>query len=289
MLAICGLDARADEQGKGVTIMAGKTVAKAGRQEGSRQAPKKRERKPGELSRFQKVVIVLFIIVFALSTLAGALASVFQGQQTQTADQSQEDVTIESLDEDYQPVISDLEAKVAENAEDTASLLALGRYYFSWGASVAQLAQVDSETSHANELLGKAVEYYDRYLELEDSDAARVDRALCFYYEGDTTTALNDLEEITQSSPDYAPAWANLGMLYEVRGDTDSAKSAYQKAAELDPDDEYNAKTFAEQRLGAIAQSEADAGAQESLGTGDITSTTGSIGDDLSSVTGTGL
>mgnify|MGYP002983797421 CR=1 FL=1 len=144
---------------------------------------------------------------------------------------------------------------------------------------VAQLAQVDSETSHANELLGKAVEYYDRYLELEDSDAARVDRALCFYYEGDTTTALNDLEEITQSSPDYAPAWANLGMLYEVRGDTDSAKSAYQKAAELDPDDEYNAKTFAEQRLDAIAQSEADAEAQESLGTGDITSTTGSIGD----------
>lgn len=269
--------------------MAGKTVAKAGRQEGPRQAPKKRERKPGELSRFQKVVIVLFIIVFALSTLAGALASVFQGQQTQIADQSQEDVTIESLDEDYQPVISDLESKVAENAEDTASLLALGRYYFSWGASVAQLAQVDSETSHANELLGKAVEYYDRYLELEDSDAARVDRALCFYYEGDTTTALNDLEEITQSSPDYAPAWANLGMLYEVRGDTDGAKSAYQKAAELDPDDEYNAKTFAEQRLDAIAQSEADAEAQESLGTGDITSTTGSIGDDLSSVTGTGL
>ena len=252
MLAICGLDARADEQGKGVTIMAGKAVAKAGRQESPRQAPKKRERKPGELSRFPKGVIVLFIVVFALSTLAGALASVFQGQQTQTADQSQEDVTIESLDEDYQPVISDLEAKVAENAEDTASLLALGRYYFSWGASVAQLAQVDSETSHANELLGKAVEYYDRYLELEDSDAARVDRALCFYYEGDTTTALNDLEEITQSSPDYAPAWANLGMLYEVRGDTDSAKSAYQKAAELDPSDEYGAYSYAQQRISAL-------------------------------------
>ena len=66
MLAICGLDARADEQGKGVTRMAGKTVAKAGKQEGPKRAAKKRERKPGELSRFQKVVIVLFIIVFAL-------------------------------------------------------------------------------------------------------------------------------------------------------------------------------------------------------------------------------
>ncbi|MBM6817449.1 tetratricopeptide repeat protein [Olsenella uli] len=269
--------------------MAGKTVAKAGKQEGSKRGSKKRERKPGELSRFQKVVIVLFICVFALSTLAGALASVFQGQQTQAEGQSQEDVTIESLDEDYQPVISDLEAKVAENAEDTASLLALGRYYFSWGASVAQLAQIDSETSHANELLGKAVEYYDKYLALEDSDAARVDRALCFYYEGDTTTALNDLEQITQSSPDYAPAWANLGMLYEVRGDTDNAKSAYQKAAELDPNDDYSAKSFAEQRLDAIAQAEADAEAQESLGTGDITSSTGNIGDDLTGATGTGL
>ena len=269
--------------------MAGKTVSKTDRQGGPKRGSKKRERKPGELSRFQKVVIVLFIVVFALSTLAGALASVFQGQQSQTAEQAQDDVTIESLDADYQPVVSDLEAKVAENAEDTASLLALGRYYFSWGASVAQLAQIDSETSHANELLGKAVEYYDRYLELEDSDAARVDRALCLYYEGDTSAALSDLEALTQSSPDYAPAWANLGMLYEVRGDSEDAKSAYQKAIELDPNDEYSAKTFAEQRLDAIAQAEADAEAQESLGTGDVTSTTGDLGDDLTSATGTGL
>ena len=263
--------------------MAGKTVAKAGKQEGPKRAAKKRERKPGELSRFQKVVIVLFIIVFALSTLAGALASVFQGQQSQTAEQSQEDVTIESLDEDYQPVISDLEAKVAENAEDTASLLALGRYYFSWGASVAQLAQIDSETSHANELLGKAVEYYDKYLELEDSNEVRVDRALCLYYQEDVSGAVSALEELTQGGgADYAPAWSTLGSLYATRGDYDDAKAAYQRAIELDPDDEQGVKSSAESALESIEK--AEQGSDPA-----VTSSTGDLAEDLSNATGTGL
>ena len=40
------------------------------------QAKAQKQRKPGELSRFQKVVIIIFIVIFAGSTLAGALASV---------------------------------------------------------------------------------------------------------------------------------------------------------------------------------------------------------------------
>ena len=62
-------------------------LAQSGEKDGaqarsSNAKTKKRERRPGELSTFQKVVIVLFIAVFALSTLAGALASVFQSSQT---------------------------------------------------------------------------------------------------------------------------------------------------------------------------------------------------------------
>lgn len=220
------------------------------------KAKAKAKRRPGELSRFQKAVIVLFVAVFALSTLASALASVFG--TTSTDDSSSTDTsteyTVEAMDERYSDLVADLEAQLEEDPDDAATLLALGRYYSSWGASVSSLATVDEETSHANELFDQAIGYYDQYLEIEDSNAARVDRALCLYYQGDTTAAISGLEEITVASPDYALAWANLGMLYEVEGSTDEAIAAYEQAVETDPDDEYGAKSYAEERLSALEE-----------------------------------
>ncbi len=211
-----------------------------------------KKRKPGELSRFQKIVIVAFIVIFALSTLAGALASVVQTQTAEDASGESQETTVETVDGNYEGIVQDLESKVAENPEDKASLLSLGRYCFSWGANVSSLATTDEETSHANELFDKAIGYYDQYLELEDSPAARVDRALCQYYKGDAEAAATELTEVTTNSPDYAPAWANLGMLYETQGLTDEARAAYEKAAELDPSDEYGAYSYAQQRISAL-------------------------------------
>ena len=211
-----------------------------------------KKRKPGELSRFQKIVIVAFIVIFALSTLAGALASVMQTQTAEDASEESQETTVETVDGNYEGIVQDLESKVAENPEDKASLLSLGRYCFSWGANVSSLATTDEETSHANELFDKAIGYYDQYLELEDSPAARVDRALCQYYKGDAEAAATELTEVTTNSPDYAPAWANLGMLYETQGLTDEARAAYEKAAELDPDNEYGAYSYAKQRISAL-------------------------------------
>lgn len=237
-----------------------------------KQADKKsdettKKRKPGELSRFQKIVIVAFIVVFALSTLAGALASVVQTQTAEDAAEDSQETTVESVDSDYEGIVASLESKVAENAEDKASLLSLGRYCFSWGANVSSLATTDEETAHANELFDKAIGYYDQYLALEDSPAARVDRALCQYYKGDANAAVTELTDITTNSPDYAPAWANLGMLYETQGLTDQARSAYEKATELDPDNEYGAYSYAQQRISALDDAAASAEEDSADGT----------------------
>lgn len=214
--------------------------------------PKKRaQRKPGELSRFQKVVIIIFIVIFAGSTLAGALAAVVQSQNSQT-----QEYTVETMDENYQGIVDDLEAKVAENPDDTDSLLQLGSYYSSWGTSVLMLAQNDDDVTHGNDLLDKAVERYDDYLGHEDSSDVRVSRALCLYYQGKTDEATTSLEEATTAFPDYAPGWETLGVLYESTGRIDEAKAAYEKAIELDPDDEAGAKSAAEQRLSALEESE---------------------------------
>ena len=228
-------------------------------QKQQKQPKQQRQRKPGELSRFQKIVIVVFIVIFALSTLAGALASVVQTQNAEDASSESQETTVADVDADYEAIVSELESKVAENAEDKASLLALGSYYSQWGSRVSSLASTDDETTHANELYDKAIGYYDQYLALEDSPAARVNRALCLYYKGDSDGALSGLQEVTTASPDYAPGWANLGMLYEILGQTDDARAAYEQAEQADPDDEYGAKTYAEQRISSLDQAAEDA------------------------------
>ena len=256
-----------------------------------------RRRRPGELSGFQKAVIVVFIVIFGCSTLASALASVMQpsstgttaGEEDSTGTESTES-TVESMDGRFGPIVSDLEAKVQEDPTDKASLLALGSYRFQWALSVRSLASTDDDTSHANDLFSQAIEAYDGYLALEDAPAVRVDRALCQYYEGDATAAMSALTDLTASDPDYAPAWANLGMLCEAAGDTDGAKSAYQAASEKDPDDEYGAKSYADQRLSSIdqaaQQSEGSSSADDEAGVTSSGSGSQGLVSDLSSATG---
>ena len=241
-------------------------------------APKKRERRPGELSRGQKAVIIVFVAIFALSTLAGALASVFQSTQQQSVEYN-----VDYVDSQYEGLVSDLEETLESNPDDTSALLQVARYCTSWGSTVGALAQTDDERAHGEELLQRAIGYYDRYLELDNTAEASADRALCEYYLGETDTAVTDMETVTQVWPDYAPAWANLGMLYESQDRTDEAIQAYQMAIEKDPDDAQGAKSYAEGRIedlrpaddGADAATTGDAGADGSA-TGDTASADGS-------------
>ena len=217
---------------------------------------KKRERRPGELSTFQKVVIVLFIAVFALSTLAGALASVFQSSQTV-------EYNVDYVDSQYTDYVADLESQLEEDPENAETLLATARACSSWGTSVMMLAATDDEASHGTELVQRAIGYYDRYLALDNASDARVERAMCEYYLGDAETATSDLEAVTTDDPEYAPAWYDLGLLYEGQGLTDEARAAYQKAVELDPDDEQGVGTNAQSRIDALTGAEDEASSDD--------------------------
>lgn len=217
---------------------------------------KKRERRPGELSTFQKVVIVLFIAVFALSTLAGALASVFQSSQTV-------EYNVDYVDSQYADYVADLESQLEEDPENAETLLATARACSSWGTSVMMLAATDDEASHGTELVQRAIGYYDRYLALDNASDARVERAMCEYYLGDAETATADLEAVTTDDPEHAPAWYDLGLLYEGQGLTDEARAAYQKAVELDPDDEQGVGTNAQSRIDALTGAEDEASSDD--------------------------
>jgi tetratricopeptide (TPR) repeat protein len=99
------------------------------------------------------------------------------------------------------------------------------------------------------------VEYFDRYLAIEDSDAVKVQRLSSLYYLGETQESLDAMKKITEENPDYPLAWAHLGLFYEWQYDQANALDAYKKAAETDPKDEYGVKSFADEHVKSINQS----------------------------------
>ena len=51
--------------------------------------------------------------------------------------------------------------------------------------------------------------------------------------------ALAHWERAVKLDPTYAPAYNNLAIGYEQQGDFDKARNAYEKALELNPNNEY--------------------------------------------------
>ena len=260
---------------------------------------KKSTNKSDNIGLGGKILIVFFAILMAASLMLPSFAAIFSSSQSGSSTSGQQSTSVTdvaSADAKYTDVVASLEEKYSSDPTDLATLLNLGKDYMAWGVTVRYSGSTDASTSHANELLEKAISYYDQYLALKDSGAVRVDRALCQYYEEETSEATAALEQLTQDMPDYGPAWANLGMLYESAGNSDQAREAYQKAQEADADDEYGAKTYATQRISAM-----DSAASSSAGTTDSTSattsgssTTGSAGvkglsDTLANLSGTSL
>lgn len=293
--------------------------AKSRQAKGATEAKAKAAKPKDGLSVGAKVALTVFAVLMALSMMLPSIAAIVgtsstqdSSAQGQTADSGSDadssasgdssdssDGTTDAVsqaDEKYQPLVDALESKLSSDSQNLATLLNLGKDYMAWGVTVRYSGSTDASTSHANELLEKAISYYDQYLALKDSGAVRVDRALCQYYEEETSEATQALEQLTQDMPDYGPAWANLGMLYESAGNSDQAREAYQKAQEADADDEYGAKTYATQRLSAM-----DSAASSNASTTDSTSattssssTTGSTGvkglsDTLANLSGTTL
>jgi len=156
-----------------------------------------------------------------------------------------------------------------------------------WGVQVVYNGTTDADTSHGNDLLNQAVSYFNQYLALNDSTSVKVDCALCQLYGGDTSGALASLKQITTDTPDYGPAWANLGLVYEMSGDTDSAISAYEKAQTTDANDEYGAKSYATQRIAAIKSSSTTSSSGSS--TTSSSSTTTGLSDTLAGISDTSL
>lgn len=255
----------------------------------------KAEQKRARKQKITGIAIGIFAVVMALSMMLPSLTYIFGNndqpaeqqtqEETKSTDTSNEDETEEEtltgmdlVDSNYKAVVDPLEQKLSENPEDLATLLSLGNNYMSWGTDASSYASDDAGTQHVNELYGKAVSYYDSYLELNDSVVVKASRAMCFLYSGDTDKALDSLKSLTEEAPDYGPAWANMGLIYEYQGENEKAEDAYQKAIEADANDEYGAKSYANRRLAAMAAQTGDGLSDETAESASGTSTSNSTG-----------
>ena len=248
----------------------------------SRPAPKKKT--PAQVGadrkkRVTSIVIIVFAVIMAVSMMMPSCSAIVGNNQASesakkestssnkddSSSSSQKDDSssssskttstsdsLKKLDSSYEESLASLQKRLKKNPKDLAALLNLGNGYMSWGYQAASLATTDADKTHVNDILGKAIDYFDQYLELNDSDTVKVNRALCQFYQGDTDAALQALQKVTEDSPKFPLGWANLGMVYESKGQTGNAQAAYKKAEKTDPKDSYGAKSFAEQRLSAI-------------------------------------
>jgi len=160
--------------------------------------------------------------------------------------------TLKTYAETYKPKVQRYEDRLKEDPDNLAAILNLGRTYMNWGYQADYVSTDTPEHDYSEKLIDEAIKAFDHYLELRDSKSVRSDRALCKYYKDDINGATADVEKLTEDYPDYALAWANLGMLYEGKAEDEKATEAYEKAVELDPDNVSGAKSFAGERIIAI-------------------------------------
>ena len=280
---------------------------------------KKQQWRPGQpVSLPVKIVLILFIILMALSMMLPSLSLIFSSssssqdqQQEQSSDSStssdsssdsSDDNSVDAIDARYQALVDEQQKKLDSDPSNLAALLNMGEDYMKWGAALQSASSSSSssdssssdssstdDTAHATDIFNQAIATFDKYLALNDSSAVKLEKAMCQYYAGDTDSAIATLEALTQSDDCYGPAWARLGILYQAKGDTDSAKNAYNKAIAVEPDDEYGSKTLAEQQLASIASSESAPTSSSSDTSSSSSSTSSDLASTLSSETDTGL
>ncbi|MDO4537681.1 MAG: tetratricopeptide repeat protein [Coriobacteriales bacterium] len=288
-------------------------------------AQKQKELGGNNMSTGTKVVIIVFAVVMALSMMLPTLASVVASNNAaeeaakeeetsesasgtadstsgETASTSGEvaseeaavpdNESLKSLATQYEEQLAVYKERLAKDGSNLAALLNLGQNYMNWGYSAYYSSTTDEEKAYSKGLIDKAVSYFDKYLAINDSDAVKVDRAMCSYYAGDTDAAVAAIEQITKDNPSSPLAWANLGVLYENKGDSEKATEAYKKAIEADPNDEYGAKSYANQRLislNSTVSSPADAGAAGADSLQSSTPTSTGLSQTLSNDAGVGF
>ncbi|MDO5044054.1 MAG: tetratricopeptide repeat protein [Coriobacteriia bacterium] len=218
--------------------------------------------KSDRTSPFMKVVIAIFAFILVITMMLPSLSAFFSGDKSQGGQVEQSQTDGSNPDDDspndardvdalFTPAIDALNKRLEKDPENVAMLNDLAQAYYNWGVQLLPYSEEsEANKNHMESIFAKATEAYDKILVLSPSDSVEIDRALSLFYAGKTEEAINDVKAITERSPEYGPAWANLGMLYEADKKVDEARDAYTKALEVvDEEESPMIKPYIEGRL----------------------------------------
>lgn len=255
----------------------------------------------------REVLVAIFAVIIGVSMMLPSLSYIFAGAgassdsqaseasasqdgSTDQASTTQDPTSLEEVDSQYQGLVTPLEETLQGNPDDAtklSTLLGLGDDYAKWGTAGAQFATTEEQQQHVVDLFNKAIDYYNQYLAINDSDAVRVRVAQCTMFSGHVDEGIAALEEMTQKNPDYALAYVYLGIGYAAKGDMTKAVNTFKVAEEKDPDNAAGAKSLAqsyEAYLAYYQQQSQQSTDGSSTGTTSVTDTTS-----MTSTTGTGM
>ncbi len=95
------------------------------------------------------------------------------------------------------------------------------------------------ELNYDIEHYDKAIEYYNKVLEIEPEDLDTINNlGLAFVSKTNYKEAISLYQKALNIDPEDSITWDNLGLAYEYNNEYDKAKDAYQKASDLDSSDE---------------------------------------------------
>lgn len=195
----------------------------------------------------------IILVLIAVAMVAGmALSFATMGSVTapqQSAVPGAPAKSVDAAQKKYADAIADLEAKVAADPTDRASLVSLGNLYFDSAQEGQNVAANIDELMVVQGWWKKAVEVYDRANAIEVESPVAVDAAVATFYSGDATSAIEAVTTVTEDDPGFAMAWLNLGQFNDGVGKTAEALAAYERYLEADPTNQTGYRQSVQARI----------------------------------------
>ncbi len=197
-----------------------------------------------------KAVLIFLIVAFVTSFVSigsGLLSGGTGGNQTPTSGTD----PLASIDARHQPTVSSLTSQLQSDPNNYELLVQLGNTYFDWASELQQASQATTSTAGADGPVWVAAkDAYSRALAVRDDEpGVNIDYAIALFYSGETDRAIEVASSVAETTPDFAPAWFNLGIFSEAVGRSADALTAFKKAVELDPNGSQVNIGYAKERV----------------------------------------
>lgn len=196
-----------------------------------------------------KIVLIFLIIAFVTSFIS--LSGVFSGTPAQTPQQGGGADPLATVNAQYRPTVQALTAQLQSDPASYTVLVSLGNTYFDWAAQTQQASQTSTAVAGADQPLWVAAkDAYRRAVDVKSGEPpVMVDYAIVTFYTGDTNEAIKLAESVSKSSPEFAPAWFNLGIFYGAVGQNQKGVAAFERYLKLDPQGKQGDPNLARQRI----------------------------------------